>query len=737
MKKSMKNKLLALVCMGTTIAAGASVWNMTVTENKAAAATEGASVFACAGASIRLDSNTENDDKTGIRFRVKMDTATYQTLEQAGTEINILVMPTDLLGDGVLDTTDTNAKKETLTDWRDFVNDDGSPDANYKQAYAYVYGMTEAEYNRPTTWRAYYEKNDGTVEYSDQMERSLSQVALSLENDTNETDERIAMAADYILSYTVTYDHGVRVAEDEWKTTTQTVRYGSELPTESNPETREDFEFLAWETTKGADKLTKVGEKEIVKGNVTKEAYWLLTGEISLDSPAKVAEYADLTHQETNPNMDTEVVENPTNDGVSFISGLPVSTNIEYLHMDWKNIVVNTKLNCRFKGYVTSGKRATDQATGRTKAFFGSETTPVINADNQEFDEFTTQDVSTFEAYGSESGYYKLADFVLEGAKDVHVEQTATFEKFQIGAVQQINKKQDGNQNTVVYKENSWSWLGNSLGFNLQSDAAVNAIQEGTGQLIVSDSYLACKTATKKVQLIKVKLPTNTLPTGSKIVLKIKTAYILEVKLADSSTILGHSTYQTWYLGTNGEFSTLIVNLPAGTTSSWWLNIGGAHNQAADFVIESIDIQPDTITTNVPPDTITTDVPQYLSGANDGAQSVTLDNTGTVNQGVITGADNVKYAFVSDAAWSGNAVTFNFKNIALNAGDTVYLNATGTAAADIQVNGDSAYTLESGATCDGTVFTANAAMTLSSLSFNVTDATSVDFTVYQLYIVRA
>ena len=731
--KKMKKNILALACLGLALT-GAGAYQLTNAQTAQADGETITPTFACAGASIRLDSNTQDGDTTGIRFRVKMDNTTLTTATAGGKEVRILVMPTDLLGDGVLDLNDTGARDEALTAWADFVNDDGSTNANYKQAYAYTYGMTEAEWNRPTTWRAYYlDSNDEPV-YSNPMERSLSEVALSCENDETETDAtRKEKAGNYILTYNFTYDHGVRGTDGEWKTTTTQYRYGTELtelPTAPTLDTREDFEFLAWETTKGADKLKVNGEKTVITGNVTKEAYWLLTGEISLDSPEKVAEYADFV-----TDANTEMQENPTDDGVAFKSGEVLNRSQISVCLDWKNIVVNTDLNCRFKGYVTSIARE-DGNHGCMDAFFetGDTDEEIFSfVLNQEFDEFTTQDVSTFETYGSESGYYQLADFVLAGNinRQVNTYQTATFEKFQIGAVQQINKKQDGNQNTVVYKENSWSWLGNSLGFNLQSDAAASAIQEGTGQLIVSDSYLACKTATKKVQLIKVKLPTSTLPAGSKIVLKIKTAYILEVKLTDSSTILGHSTYQTWYLGTNGEFSTLIVNLPAGTTSSWWLNIGGAHNQAADFVIESIDIQPDTITT---------DVPQYLSGANDGAQSVTLDNTGTVNQGVITGADNVKYAFVSDAAWSGNAVTFNFKDIVLKEGDQIYLRAKGTANASIQVNGNTEYSLAASETCDQAVvvYTVPAGgITLKTLSFNVADVTSVDFTVYQLYIVRA
>ncbi|MBQ5929858.1 MAG: InlB B-repeat-containing protein, partial [Clostridia bacterium] len=311
--KKMKKTILTLACIGLAFA-GIGAYQATAT--KTVRAQEANPVdFACAGASIRIDSNPDDGIQTGIRFRIKMKT---ELLNKVGADrVNVLVMPTDLLGDGVLDINDTDAQRETLIDWRDFVNDDKTTDPTYQQAYAYIYGMSQAEYNRPTTWRAYYMDGETPV-YCAQMERSVSEVALNVENDENATQEIKDKVEHYILNYTVTYDHGVRGADGKWKTTTETVRYGTEIE-ELQPapitDEREDFEFLAWKTTKGADKIREKDGKTIVTGNITKEAYWLLTGEIALDSANDVYKYADFSSK-----ANTTVKENPTGNGVAFAS---------------------------------------------------------------------------------------------------------------------------------------------------------------------------------------------------------------------------------------------------------------------------------------------------------------------------------------------------------------------------------------------------------------------------------
>ena len=433
----------------------------------------------------------------------------------------------------------------------------------------------------------------------------------------------------------------------------------------------------------------------------------------------------------------TTVVENSTGTGVAFVSGQEASTNIEYAHVNWKNIVVNTNLNCRFKGYVSSAIR-NDGATGRTKIYFGDQTTPIINAQNAEFDEFVTKNVSSFVAYGNETGYYELADFVFMGANAVHVFQTTTFEKFQIGATQVIDTALSGNS---TYTNDSWAWLGNAKnGFNLLTSSTYSEIKA-----TVSDSYFACTATRAKqngTQFFRVMLPNASLKAGDKIVVKMRsigaTFIGIETNGANNGSLLfngGETNYvnATTALSSvkTGEEFGMAVMTVANDTSKYWLIFGACYGQTADVVIESIDIQTSTITT---------DVPQFMSGANEGAQSVTLDNEGTVNQGVITGADNVKYAFVGASAWGKDALTFNFKNITLNAGDQIYLKAVGATAADIKVNGTSANTsLTAGETYDGAVFTASEEMTLQTLSFAIAagEYESVDFTVYQLYIVRA
>ncbi len=713
--KKMKKTVVTLACLGLAFV-GVGAYQATTTTAQA----EENPDFACAGASIRLDS--QDATKTGIRFRVKMETNLLETV--GADNVKILVMPTDLIGEDNELTVEDDAQGGVFADWQDFVNDDGTTDSTYKQAYAYIHGMTDAEWNRPTTWRAYYMDGETPV-YSDQMERSLSQVALSLENDTDETPERREMAKNYIKSYTVTYDFGVRDTDGEWKTTTQTVRYGAELPAESAPETRDDFEFLSWEATKGADKLKEDGEKTIVTGNVTKEAYWLLTGEISLDSVEDVAKYADFTS-----GANTQVKDNPTSTGVAFAAAWGTGNNVVYANLDWKNIVVNTNLNCRFKGYITSARRSSDNAMGATKLYFETgETDQSMSTwiQNKEFDIFKTQNISTFTSYGNQEGYYELANVVVAGASAVHVKQTATFEKFQIGAVEEYTAVNPNGANTV-YKNSNWDWTGDTSGFNILDYNNMNAV--------VSESYFAYtatrsgngNTTAAKFLLDNSKVSLNV---GDKIIIKMRANIDLYVGLNNAYS----SSTEAYFNGgdtsfVSAGFGTAVLTVKTKQEYNWLL-FRGIINKNIDFVIESIEVQ----------SAITTDVPQSLSGANEGAQSVTLNNTTAINQGVVTTSTDVTYKFTDTATttWGGDAVTFNFKNIALKAGDTIYIKATATVDAKVKVNGNDAYTLTASETCDGVVFTATEDMTLTSLSFNINEGvyTDLSFTVEKVYIVRA
>ena len=724
--KKMKKTVVTLACLGLAFA-GVGAYNVSATQTAQADGETVTPNFACAGASIRLDS--QDATKTGIRFRVKMETNLLETV--GADNVRILVMPTDLIGEDNELTVEDDAQGGVFADWQNFVNDDGTPDSTYKQAYAYIHGMSDAEWNRPTTWRAYY-MNGETPVYSDQMERSLSQVALSLENDTDETTERREMAKNYIKSYTVTYDFGVRDTDGEWKTTkTENVRFGTDISTLTapTPETRDDFEFLSWEATKGADKLKEDGEKTIVTGNVTKEAYWLLTGEISLDSVEDVAKYADFTS-----GANTQVKDNPTSTGVAFAAAWGTGNNVVYANLDWKNIVVNTNLNCRFKGYITSAIRSNDNATGATKLYFETGETDQSMSDwiqNKGFDIFKTQNSSTFTSYGNQEGYYELANVVVAGASAVHVKQTATFEKFQIGAVEEYTETHANGTNSV-YKNSNWDWTGDTSGFNI-----VGSSYYKNRNAVVSESYFAY-TATKisngNNTSAKFLLDNNkvSLKVGDKIIIKMKADQDLYVGLNNaysSSTEAYFNGGDTSFVSA-GEFGTAVLTVKKVQSYNWLL-FRGVINKNIDFVIESIEVE----------SAITTDVPQSLSGANEGAQSVTLDNTTAINQGVVTTSTDVTYKFTDTATttWGGDAVTFNFKNIALKAGDTIYIKATATVNAKVKVNGNDAYILTASETCDGVVFTASEDMTLTSLSFHIDEGTysALSFTVEKVYIVRA
>lgn len=738
MRKTRK-MIATLACLGLAFA-GVAVYNVMPVKTTQA---EGA-VFECAGAGIRLDSTPDDgDNRTGIRFRVKMDKATLDTVG----EVKVLVMPTDLIGEDnklTIEDKKEGALEETLVDWNDFVTDEvdenGAPivDSTYQQAYAYVYGMTEEEFNRPTTWCAYYLDSKNKPVYSSQMDRSLSEVAYSFKNDEKVTDEdRKALADEYILSYNVIYDHSVRGEDGKWKTTVREVNvpFGTpltELPETEAPELEEraDFEFLnEWKITKGIGQIQAKGEEMVVTGNVRKEAYWLLTGEISLDSAEKVAEYADLTSE---GNTNTVVKENSTGKGIAFATnrgGNAIGRYTEYVHLDWKNIVVNTNLNCRFKGYVTSELQEGNNGTGKTKAYFETGETDQVLDDqiqHKEFDFFRTQDFSTFVEYGN--GYYELADFILETNNNVEkVNQTATFEKFQIGAVDVINTVKSGNN--AVYEDDTWAWKSEkTYGFNIVTSSGANGYTDIT--TVVSDSYLACtatKVGTGNKPVLRVKRTSSALAVGDKIVVKIKATQPVTISTeANTANIYEHFTFNgdNSKLSTGKEFGTAVITVNQAC-SEWWLYFAGTYDSAVDFVIESIEIQTSTITT---------DVPQFMSGANEGAASVTLDNEGTVNQGVITGTDNVKYAFVGTSTWGKDALTFNFKNITLNEGDQIYLKATGTAATvkvgthEVAFDGD----------CDEVIFEVTADMTLEKIAFYVAEGSSesVEFILSKLYIVR-
>ena len=131
--------------------------------------------------------------------------------------------------------------------------------------------MSPEEYNRPVTWRAYYESDNGVV-YSDSEERSMAQVALALENDVEADALDVEKAQKYLRNYDVTYNYNFK-EDGEWKTETQSLRYGSTLEAPEAP-TREDYDFGGWDYDFAND--------SVVLGKVTANAKWTLKDGVTL-----------------------------------------------------------------------------------------------------------------------------------------------------------------------------------------------------------------------------------------------------------------------------------------------------------------------------------------------------------------------------------------------------------------------------------------------------------------------
>lgn len=730
-----KRTLLALACFGLALA-GAGAYQLT-NANVAQADDETVTpTFACAGASIRLDSNTQDGDTTGIRFRVKMDNATLETATANGGEVRILVMPTDLLGDGVLDVSDTDAKDEALTAWADFVEEDGvTKNSNYKQAYAYTYGMTEAEWNRPTTWRAYYlDSNDEPV-YSDQMERSLSEVALSCEQDITETDtERKQKAGDYILSYTVTYDHSVRNESGEWKTTkTENVRFGTELSTltDPTPEAREDFEFLAWEATKGADKIKTKDNKTIVTGNVTKEAYWLLTGSIDMTNVETMEQYADFTPS-TYAGGDTISTVSDTTSGLTFQSKwADVTADSKFIYMDWKNICVSENIVCRMKGKQSTSMRASDSKYGTLNAWFqtgDTATRPFDGVSQKAFDNFAKFDATKFTAYDN---YYVLGDFYATG-NAVATKHTTSFEKFQIQAAEYYEDDEQHNASALDFLGGATYWKMDPGNSNSGGVAAYS-----DNKALVSDGYLAVTAGEKQnYEPLKLYYDNVSLAVNDKIVIKLHTKYSLFVGLnsdwGNDNFTFNNATAQDGFVA-----YVLTVN-KAVTLADLQFRVSGT--TSADFVIQSIEINPTTLTG---------ETPLCLAGLNEGAKTVTFGCATWMTPKIEFGTDEtngdyVKYTFSGNTAWGVDALTFDFGGITLNAGDKVYLHtytAEGARWPEIWVNGaKTSYYLTHSTEDKKDVFTATETTTLNTVVIrpqSYGNGYTFGITIYDLYIVRA
>ncbi|MBQ6922271.1 MAG: hypothetical protein IJQ66_04200, partial [Clostridia bacterium] len=214
MKKLLKIRLtviMAIIACCSLLFGLMSFANSTV---KANAITP--SSFEMLGMSIRY---SDADKDEGIRFGVKLDLTTYNTLIADNNAVaGILVTPADQISGGSLDIWTASASKAKygiLYDGSEGVNE-WSVKESYAEGIVYLHGFPEASYNRPITAVAYIDwDNNGvaaTVNHSDTVNKSMSDVALCVINDYSGSNlykttaaQAEKLSANYILSYDVIF----------------------------------------------------------------------------------------------------------------------------------------------------------------------------------------------------------------------------------------------------------------------------------------------------------------------------------------------------------------------------------------------------------------------------------------------------------------------------------------------------------------------------------------------------
>lgn len=187
-KKACITLLSALFCGG--VAAGVITGldrHITLAESVQLSITTG-------GASIRL----AEDDTSGIRFPVYINAEEYEANKENISETGVLLLPSDKLSSGAQLTLDTALvqKGETTGNWETSTVENHTSD---KVSIVYLYGIPEGSYDREITARGYIKLTDGSVIYSDVVERSIMYVATKALEDTSAewTNEQKTMLSDY------------------------------------------------------------------------------------------------------------------------------------------------------------------------------------------------------------------------------------------------------------------------------------------------------------------------------------------------------------------------------------------------------------------------------------------------------------------------------------------------------------------------------------------------------------
>ena len=172
-KKKLKSVITTAICAFSCLVAGAGF----AIHNNIEVSADNAAYF-CDGASVRI----APDGRNGIRFHVRMEKDTYDTLGLGALTTGTLVIPQDKLLDGTLDiasvTAGHNGAKAanvpTTGEWSKVVTNG----TTYMESCVYMYDMPESVYGREFAFRGYYINTNGEYVNTDDTDvRSLSTVA--------------------------------------------------------------------------------------------------------------------------------------------------------------------------------------------------------------------------------------------------------------------------------------------------------------------------------------------------------------------------------------------------------------------------------------------------------------------------------------------------------------------------------------------------------------------------------
>ena len=235
------------------------------------ATAENVTVFEMAGASVRYQKN--DDGQEGIRFRVKLDSATYQsylTNENVKIETGVLAIPAHELfaGEELNLSTATAQKAVTYSSekpeenlWSAFDNGDGTTDEGYMQSLVYCYGIPGAYYNAPFAARGYVKitgAEEGAapeVHYTDVLRQSYLETAYR----ANLADGNVALE-------TILNANTYEIKGDGQ--TLQSGKYGDKLNL-AEAAANDGWKFTGW-SLDGKKKFAA----DYIKGNATLVSLW-------------------------------------------------------------------------------------------------------------------------------------------------------------------------------------------------------------------------------------------------------------------------------------------------------------------------------------------------------------------------------------------------------------------------------------------------------------------------------